>query len=163
MEFFSNALNFVLPLFILLIIIEMVVAKIRKKKVMNSMDTVSSLSSGITNTLFKIMGITIYIFSYEFQLKHLAIFHVESKILQYIIGFIVIDFYVYWWHRWRHEYNILWNEHVIHHSSEEYNLPVALRQTISDVINPAHFLLLPAAICGISMDVIVAIGVVMLF
>ena len=163
METFANALKFVLPLFLLLILIEMIVAKWRSKDVIKSMDAVSSLSSGLTNTLFKILGLTIYIFSYDFLLRHFTVFTIQSKPLQYFIGFITLDFYVYWWHRWRHQYNILWNEHLIHHSSEEYNLPVALRQTISDIVNPATFLFLPAAIFGISMEVIVVLGVVMLF
>jgi alkylglycerol monooxygenase len=163
METFAGALKFVLPIFLLLILIEMLVAKWRNKDVIQSMDAVSSLSSGLTNTLFKILGLTIYIFAYDFLLLHFTVFSIQSKLLQYIIGFITIDFYAYWWHRWRHQYNILWNEHVIHHSSEEYNLPVALRQTISDIVNPATFLLLPAAIFGVGMDVIVVLGVVMLF
>lgn len=163
MDFFSNALLVVLPIFIALIFLEMIVAKITNRKVMNSMDTVSSLSSGISNTLFKILGITIYIISYDFLLEHITFFKIESMILQYIIGFLTIDFYAYWWHRWRHEYNILWNEHVIHHSSEEYNLPVALRQTIADFVNPAFFLLTPAALFGVSLEVVTMIGVVMLF
>lgn len=163
METFAGALKFVLPIFFLLIIIEMIAAKWKNKDVIKSMDTVSSLSSGLTNTLFKILGITVYLFTYDFLLQHFTLFKTESKVLQYCIAFITIDFYAYWWHRWRHEYNILWNEHLIHHSSEEYNLPVALRQTLSDIVNPATFLLLPAAIFGVSMDVIVVLGVVMLF
>lgn len=163
METFAGALKFVLPMFILLMLIELIVAKYRNLRIIQSMDAVSSLSSGMTNTLFKILGLTIYIFSYEILLRHFTFFPVQSKPLQYIIGFITIDFYVYWWHRWRHQYNVLWNEHLIHHSSEEYNLPVALRQTISDILNPATFLFLPAAMFGVSMDVIVVIGVVMLF
>ena len=163
METFAGALKFVLPIFLLLIIIEMIAAKWKNKDVIKSMDTVSSLSSGLTNTLFKILGITVYLFTYDFLLQHFTLFKAESKVLQYCIAFITIDFYAYWWHRWRHEYNILWNEHLIHHSSEEYNLPVALRQTLSDIVNPATFLLLPAAIFGVSMDVIVVLGVVMLF
>jgi sterol desaturase/sphingolipid hydroxylase (fatty acid hydroxylase superfamily) len=163
METFANALKFVVPIFFLLIITEMILAKWRKKDVIKSMDTVSSLSSGLTNTLFKILGLTVYVFTYDFLLQHFTLFTVQSIALQYFIAFITLDFYVYWWHRWRHQYNLLWNEHVIHHSSEEYNLPVALRQTISDFLNPATFLLLPAAFFGISLDVIIALGVVMLF
>jgi hypothetical protein len=57
----------------------------------------------------------------------------------------------------------LWNEHLIHHSSEEYNLPVALRQTIADFFNPATFLFAPAAMVGISLETLTILGVVMLF
>ncbi len=163
METFASALKFVLPLFIILMLIELIVAKIKKKDVIKSMDAVSSLSSGLTNTLFKILGLTVYIVSYDHLLKHIVLFPIQSKAIQYIIGFLVLDFYVYWWHRWRHQYNILWNEHLIHHSSEEYNLPVALRQTIADFFNPATFLFAPAAIFGISLETLTILGVVMLF
>jgi len=163
METFAGALKFVLPLFLLLMIIELIAAKIKKKDVINSMDAVSSLSSGLTNTLFKILGLTVYIFTYDFLLKHIVFFPIQSKALQYFMSFIVLDLYVYWWHRWRHEYNILWNEHLVHHSSEEYNLPVALRQTIADFVNPATFLFAPAAVFGISLETLTILGVVMLF
>ncbi len=125
METFAGGLQIVLPVFILLMVAELIVAYYTKKQVIKSMDAVSSLSSGMTNVLFKILGLTVYIVSYDFLLNHIAIFDIHSKALQYVIGFFVIDFYAYWWHRWRHEYNIFWNEHLIHHSSEEYNLPVA--------------------------------------
>lgn len=163
METFAGALKFVLPIFILLIIIEMIVAKVRNKQVITSMDTVSSLSSGITNVLSKVLGLTIYIITYDFLLQHFTVFKIESTAVQYIIGFISIDFYAYWSHRWRHEYNLLWNDHLVHHSSEEYNLPVALRQTISDFVQFYTFLLIPAAIFGVPTNVLIVLGVIMLF
>ncbi len=163
METFAGALKFVLPMFLLLIATEMIVAKWRNKAVIQCMDTVSSLSSGITNMLKQILGVTIYIVTYDFLLRHFAVFEIQSVALHYIIGFISIDFYAYWSHRWAHRINFLWNRHVIHHSSEEYNLPVALRQTISDFVNVYTFLLLPAAIFGIPSDVLVVLAVVMLF
>lgn len=163
METFAGALKFVLPVFILLIAIEMIIAKIKNKNVVISMDAVSSLSSGLTNILSKTLGLTVYIVTYDFLLAHFAIFKIESTAVQYIIGFISIDFYAYWSHRWAHKYNVLWNKHVIHHSSEEYNLPVALRQTISDFVQVYTFLLIPAAIFSIPTDVLALLAVVMLF
>jgi len=163
METFAGALKFVLPLFILLIAIEMAIAKYQKKAIIKSMDAVSSLSSGLTNALKQILGLSIYIFTYDFLLKHFALVKIENTALQYFIGFICIDFYAYWSHRWAHRYNILWNRHLIHHSSEEYNLPVALRQTISDFVQVYTFLLLPAAVLSIPVDVITILAIVMLF
>lgn len=163
METFSSALKYVLPLFFVLMLIELIVSKYRNLDVIKSMDAVSSLSSGITNMLKKALGLTIYIISYDFLLNQLTVFKIESTALQYIIGFIAIDFYAYWSHRWSHEYNILWNRHLVHHSSEEYNLPVALRQTIVDFVQVYTFLLIPAAIFGVTTDVIIMLGVVMLF
>lgn len=39
------------------------------------------------------------------------------------------DFSYYWYHRAHHEIRLLWASHVVHHSSETYNLSTALRQT----------------------------------
>ena len=42
--------------------------------------------------------------------------------------FLGVDCAYYWFHRIAHEYNAPWAGHVVHHSSEDYNLAVALRQ-----------------------------------
>ncbi|HLM60165.1 MAG TPA: sterol desaturase family protein [Pyrinomonadaceae bacterium] len=41
----------------------------------------------------------------------------------------VDDFAYYWFHRFSHEIRFLWNFHVVHHSSNKYNLSVAVRQS----------------------------------
>ena len=56
------------------------------------MDSVSSLSSGITNVLKKVLGLTIYIFTYDFLVEHLAVFNLKTTALQYVVGFFAIDF-----------------------------------------------------------------------
>ena len=43
--------------------------------------------------------------------------------------FIGSDFAYYWVHRWSHEYQFLWAGHSVHHSSTQYNLSTALRQS----------------------------------
>ena len=42
------------------------------------------------------------------------------------------DFIYYWNHRFMHESRYMWAIHVVHHSSERYNLSTALRQTVAD-------------------------------
>jgi len=42
------------------------------------------------------------------------------------------DFVYYWNHRLMHESRWLWAIHVVHHSSERYNLSTALRQPVAD-------------------------------
>lgn len=45
------------------------------------------------------------------------------------ILFVLDDFAYYWFHRVSHESRLFWNFHVVHHSSEQYNLSVAVRQS----------------------------------
>jgi len=42
------------------------------------------------------------------------------------------DFIYYWSHRLQHESRYMWAIHVVHHSSERYNLSTALRQPVAD-------------------------------
>jgi sterol desaturase/sphingolipid hydroxylase (fatty acid hydroxylase superfamily) len=42
------------------------------------------------------------------------------------------DFLYYWSHRLQHEFRYLWAIHVVHHSSERYNLSTALRQPVAE-------------------------------
>jgi len=44
------------------------------------------------------------------------------------------DFVYYWNHRFMHEARYMWAIHVVHHSSERYNLSTALRQPIADAL-----------------------------
>jgi sterol desaturase/sphingolipid hydroxylase (fatty acid hydroxylase superfamily) len=44
------------------------------------------------------------------------------------------DFIYYWNHRFMHESRYMWAIHVVHHSSEHYNLSTALRQPVADAV-----------------------------
>ena len=44
------------------------------------------------------------------------------------------DFIYYWNHRFMHESRYMWAIHVVHHSSERYNLSTALRQPVADIL-----------------------------
>jgi sterol desaturase/sphingolipid hydroxylase (fatty acid hydroxylase superfamily) len=49
------------------------------------------------------------------------------------LGTIVAwDAVYYWNHRWQHESRWMWAIHVVHHSSERYNLSTALRQPVGE-------------------------------
>ena len=117
-------------------------------------DTLSSLCSGITNVVKDVLGISFSILSYEFLVKNMSLFTIQNTFMVYLIAFFAIDFYGYWSHRIQHKFNIFWNIHVIHHSSEEFNLACALRQTISSFFKLFTFLLIPAALLGVPADVI---------
>jgi len=44
------------------------------------------------------------------------------------------DFIYYWNHRFMHSSRYMWAIHVVHHSSERYNLSTALRQPVADAL-----------------------------
>jgi sterol desaturase/sphingolipid hydroxylase (fatty acid hydroxylase superfamily) len=118
------------------------------------MDSVSSISSGMINSLKDVLGLSVTLISYEWMVTTIAVLHLNATPLAYLVGFIAIDFYGYWTHRLAHQINFFWNKHAIHHSSEEFNLSCALRQSISSFVNLFTFLLIPAAILGVPAKVI---------
>lgn len=154
MKEYASILVFAMPLFLVLIIIEKVYGYYKGEDTTPLMDSVSSISSGIINSLKDVLGLSVTLLSYEWMSIHLALFQQEVSIASILIAFIVIDFYGYWSHRLSHQINFLWNKHAIHHSSEEFNLSCALRQSISSFVNLFTFLLLPAAIVGVPAKVI---------
>ncbi|MFV5693460.1 sterol desaturase family protein [Flavobacterium sp. LT1R49] len=151
---YGKILVFVMPIFLILIIIEKIYGHYKGEDTAPNMDSVSSVSSGMVNSVKDVLGLSITLISYDWIASKIAIFHLEPTVLAYIIGFIAIDFYGYWSHRFSHQINFLWNKHAIHHSSEEFNLACALRQPISSFVNLFTFLLIPAALLGVPSKVI---------
>jgi sterol desaturase/sphingolipid hydroxylase (fatty acid hydroxylase superfamily) len=154
MKEYAAVLVIAMPLFLALILIEKLYGYYKGEDTAPIMDSVSSISSGIINSLKDVLGLSVTLLSYEWMSENLAVFHQEINIPSIIIAFFVIDFYGYWSHRLAHQINFLWNKHAIHHSSEEFNLSCALRQSISSFVNLFTFLLLPAALLGVPAKVI---------
>ena len=163
MNIYIISLLFAIPIFIILIGLEAFVAFRRGIQVNRAADMISSLSSGLTNTTRDGIQFGFILISYTWLVDNITIFKVEPLWLAVIIAFISEDFAGYWFHRMNHRVNFFWNRHVIHHSSEEFNLSCALRQSISDNIQFFAILLIPAAILGIPPYLFAIIGPVHLF
>jgi alkylglycerol monooxygenase len=73
------------------------------------------------------------------------------------------DFAGYWIHRFEHMVNYFWNRHMIHHSSEEYNLACALRQSISQIFSFTILILFPLAFLGVPTEVFAIVAPIHLF
>jgi alkylglycerol monooxygenase len=157
MEEYGRILLIAMPIFLLAVVLEKVYGLYKKNDTMPLVDTISSLSSGMSNVVKDVLGLSISIFSYEWLVERIAIFEMKENWLMYIYAFIVIDFYGYWSHRFDHKINFFWNEHIVHHSSEEFNLACALRQPVSGIVRFFGFLLIPAALFGIPPIVIATI------
>ncbi len=163
METYGKILLVAMPAFLVLVLFEKAYGVWKGKDTVRNLDMVSSLSSGVTNVVKDVLGLSIGIISYSWMAEHWAVVHVTESWLVYIIAFLVLDFSGYWVHRIAHQYNFFWNNHIIHHSSEEFNLACALRQSISVFVRIFTFLLLPAAIVGVPGQVIAVVAPIHLF
>ena len=163
METYGKILLIAMPAFLALVLFEKWWGYRKGNDTVRNIDMISSLSSGITNVTKDVLGLSIAIISYGWLVKHFAIIHIPSSVVVYIIAFFALDFMGYLVHRIDHEYNFFWNSHIIHHSSEEYNLACALRQSISSVFRIFTIFLLPAALLGVPVLVITVVAPIHLF
>lgn len=163
METYGRILLIAMPVFLLLVLFEKWYGWRKGKETVRTMDMISSLSSGITNVTKDVLGLSIAIISYGWLADHLAIVKVPDGWPTYVIAFIALDFAGYWTHRIAHEYNFFWNNHIIHHSSEDFNLACALRQSISSIVKLFTIFLLPAALFGVPEQVVAVVAPLHLF
>lgn len=163
MEAYGQILLIAMPAFFLLIMVEKFWGIYKGNDTVPMNDMISSLSSGITNSTKDVLGLSIAIISYGWLVDRVSVFEISSGWITFVIAFIVLDFAGYWVHRISHEYNIFWNNHIIHHSSEEFNLACALRQSISSIVRIFAIFLLPAAILGVPQEVISVVAPLHLF
>ena len=163
MTFYVKSLFIAIPSFIFLILIELIFERIKGVKVNRAADMISSLSSGLTNTIKDGVKFSFVIISYSWLVESFTIYKLEPLWLAVIIAFIIQDFSGYWMHRLHHRVNVFWNRHVIHHSSEEFNLSCALRQSISTTFRFSAILMIPAAFLGIPATFFAILAPVHLF
>ncbi len=163
METYGKILLIAMPAFLLLVLFEKWYGWRKGKDTVRNMDMISSLSSGVTNVSKDVIGLYFVILSYPFFLKHLSLTQIPNTIIVYIIAFVALDFAGYWVHRLQHVTNFFWNGHIVHHSSEEFNLACALRQSISSIVKTFAIFLLPAALLGVPEQVIGVVAPLHLF
>ncbi len=163
MEQYGKILLIAMPAFFLLVLFEKWYGWRKGNDTVRQMDMISSLSSGVTNVTKDVLGLSVAIISYEWLLAHFAVTQIQLTWLTYVIAFVVLDFAGYCVHRLDHTINFFWNAHIIHHSSEEFNLACALRQSISVFVKLFVILMLPAALVGVPAQVIAVVGPLHLF
>lgn len=163
MSFYIKSLFVAVPIFMFLIALEALVAKRRGIRINRQADVITSLSSGLTKIIRDGVKYGFAIIGYSWLVNNLTVFHIENIWLAVIIAFLVQDFTGYCTHRLKHRVNILWNRHIIHHSSEDFNLACALRQSISNAINFSTIFMIPAALLGVPVKIFIILGPIHFF
>ena len=152
-----NLIVLSIPIFFLLIGIEIIIDKSKKTGYYRLNDALSNINAGITEQVtgafLKAFVIGIYIWIYD----HYAVMDIGAGVVTWIVLFIGVDFFYYWFHRLAHEINVLWGGHVVHHQSEEYNLSVALRQGAFQKFGSFLFYL-PLAFIGFNPTMFIVIS-----
>jgi sterol desaturase/sphingolipid hydroxylase (fatty acid hydroxylase superfamily) len=122
-------LYYAIPFFVLLLSIEAWFSYKENRQLYDKKDTWSSLALGIGNVLTgfvtKALIFGLFTVLYEYRIFTLD----ASQWWYWALLFFADDLSYYWFHRISHNVNWFWASHVVHHSSERYNLAAALRQT----------------------------------
>ncbi|MDC0600137.1 sterol desaturase family protein [Flavobacteriales bacterium] len=96
-------------------------------------DTLANIGCGImdqSSGLFsKVLVVGAYTAVFH-STAHIRSWSMESTLLVWSTAFVMSDLAYYWAHRLSHQVNVLWIGHSVHHQSEDYNLGVALRQSV---------------------------------
>tara|TARA_B100002049_G_scaffold120064_1_gene88730 strand:- start:125 stop:1387 length:1263 start_codon:yes stop_codon:yes gene_type:complete len=158
MTYYIKTLFYAIPTFMVLIMVEAIAARVKGVKINRSADVISSLSSGMSNTIRDSIKFTFAIITYSWLVERITIFKLEPLWLAVVIAFLVEDFSGYWVHRLNHRVNVLWNRHFIHHSSEDFNLSCALRQSISNTLKFSAIFMVPAALLGVPASIFAILG-----
>lgn len=150
-----NPIVYAIPIFFLMILIEVITTIIRKKDYYRVNDAINSLSTGMLNVT---TGVIFKLGIYTLIYNNIALFSFDGNALWvWVLGFLLQDFFYYWNHRKGHEVNILWASHSVHHQSEEYNLTTALRQTSTSFLFSWIFYV-PMATLGIPPHIFLTVS-----
>ena len=121
-------LEYAIPGFIVLLLLELGVAVAEGRERYTPKDTLSSLAMGIGNALIRLvtkgLSIGVFFLIYEYRL-----FDLGGAWWVWVLCFFAEDLAYYGFHRGSHGMRYFWASHVVHHSSQKYNFSTALRQT----------------------------------
>ncbi len=156
---FPDVVAYAVPAFILLIILEMFVVRRSGRGRYETKDTFSSLAMGLGNNLIAVIGagaLVYLIYSWVYQFRLIEAMPITWWAI--LICIVVDDFAYYWFHRIAHERRWFWASHVIHHSSQHYNLSTALRQTWTGKLSFSAIFWLPLALIGFPPLLVLFVG-----
>ncbi len=150
---------FAIPFFFLAIGIEYVYSRWKGSTLYRFNDAITNLNIGIGSQVFSLFQKFVLLGAYTFVYEHFSLIRQPQTVWSFVLCLVIFDLFYYWAHRWSHAWNFLWGAHVVHHSSEDYNLSVALRQSWFHNLL-AFFIFLPIPLLGFDPMIFFAAGAV---
>ena len=128
---FPNIILYAIPFFILAMLLELYVTAKQNINTYEAKDSFSSIAMGLGNVFLGFLSKALVLLVFVWIYDNFRIFTIPVAWWSFILLFFADDFSYYWFHRISHECRLFWASHVVHHSSQHYNLSTALRQTWS--------------------------------
>ena len=151
MDKLPDPVVYAVPAFILLLIAEMLIALRADKSRYEARDTLTSLLLGtgsqVASALVGGMVVAMAVWLHQYRLFDIGI-DFKTWWWAWILCFFADDLAYYAFHRSAHRVRWFWASHVIHHSSQHYNLSTALRQTWTGFFSLTFLFRLPLFLIG---------------
>jgi alkylglycerol monooxygenase len=147
-----------IPVFFLMIGIELLYGYLKNKNNYRLNDTITSINIGLLSRFPTILNLGLQgaAFAYAASYLNMKLLPTNS-VFTWVFAFFLYDFLYYWMHRFHHEYKFLWATHVVHHHGEDFNLATALRQTSTGFLWKWIFYL-PMFMIGVPASVFVTVA-----
>jgi sterol desaturase/sphingolipid hydroxylase (fatty acid hydroxylase superfamily) len=154
-----NPVDYAVPFFVLMIVIEMIWAKFRAPEKYEPKDTLTSLAFGLGSTVAgALFGASI--FALTLKLYELRVVTIPWTWWAWIACFVLDDLAYYVFHRCAHRVRWFWASHVNHHSSQHYNLSTALRQTWTGYFSLSFIFRMPLVVIGFHPAMVLFCGAI---
>ncbi|MBB5698251.1 sterol desaturase family protein [Sphingomonas yantingensis] len=136
-----------IPGFVVLVLIEMLIAKRRDATRYCPRDTLTSLLLGLGSTVAGVLAGGA-VFAIATWVHGFRLFDIGWAWYWFVVAFVLDDLAYYVFHRSAHRVRLFWASHVVHHSSQHYNLSTALRQTWTGFFSLGFLFRLPLFLVG---------------
>ena len=152
-----DPVRWAIPAFILLILAELVWARMRAPEAYEPRDTLTSLLLGLGSTAAAALTAG-FVFAAASAIHEYRVAALGWGWWVWIAAFVLDDFNYYWAHRTGHRVRWFWASHVNHHSSQHYNLSTALRQTWTGFVALSFVFRIWPALIGFPPAMLVAVA-----
>lgn len=157
---FPDILLYAAPFFGLAVVLELLYVRLKSMHgAYEGRDALASMSMGVGNLVSDItmgfisFGVLMFIWQFRF-------FDLGFSLWVFAACLVAQDFVYYYKHYAAHRVRWFWSAHVVHHSSEHYNLSTALRQPWNNHITGFVLLSSPLVLLGFHPLLIGFVGAV---
>lgn len=122
------------PIFIAALFLEMYVLR-KRLHIFPIKEVMTNFGLGFSYQGVEVVLHFLFLGAFMHFLSQFKLFEFELNVFNSIVGFVILEFLYYWYHRAHHRIRYFWCSHVVHHSSEGMNLSTATRQSMTYAIS----------------------------
>ncbi len=154
---FADPVGLATPAFIALVLMEIVAVRLGARGDYDWRDTFTSLTMGFGSTMAAVVFGATIVAVYS-ATAHVRLFAVPITWWSGVLCFVLDDLLYYLFHRSAHRVRWFWASHVVHHSSQHYNLTTALRQTWTGFFSLSFAFRLPLLLIGFDVRLVLFVA-----